>query len=120
MAKQAKKTEKTTKAKKPSQPRTSEDDPSLQMVNPRSAGVDVHAREHWVCVPSASATARPTDHPAHLPANVRPFGTRTGDLERLADWLADGASKRWRWNRPGSTRFRYSTCSNAADSRRFW
>jgi hypothetical protein len=29
------------------------------------------------------------DHPAHLPAHVRKFGTCTADLELLADWLRE-------------------------------
>jgi transposase len=63
--------------------------PSLQITNPFSAGIDVHSREHWVCVPAALATARPKDHPPNLADNVRPFGACTGDLERLADWLQE-------------------------------
>ncbi len=39
-------------------------------------GVDIGAREHWVCVPAASS-----DCP------VREFGTFTADLEALAQWL---------------------------------
>ena len=64
-------------------------DPSLQIANPLSAGIDLHLRDHWVCVPAACAKLPPKDHPANLPANVRAFGTCTGDLERLADWLAE-------------------------------
>ena len=83
MAKQAKKTEKTKKAKKSSQPRTSVDDPSLPMANPRSAGVDVYSREHWVCVTSASAMARPTGASDGVPrgshAEVRRRVRASGD-----------------------------------------
>jgi len=62
-------------------------DPGLRIANPHAAGIDVHAREHWVCVPARSAPSRPKDHPANLPAHVRAFGTCTPDLEQLADWL---------------------------------
>lgn len=55
------------------------------MLRPHAAGIDVHSREHWVCVgesdPDAAVPA------GHLPAHVRKFGTCTADLEQLADWL---------------------------------
>src|SRR5436309_198800 len=54
---------------------------------PHAAGIDVHARAHWVCVPASSVSCRAPDQPANLPANVRAFGTCTPDLEQLADWL---------------------------------
>jgi transposase len=47
-------------------------------VNPHAAGIDIGAREHWVCVPLAGA-----------PNPVRQFGTFTADLEALADWLQE-------------------------------
>jgi transposase len=72
---------------KANQPRQSVADPSLMIANPHAAGIDVHAREHWVCVPVNSVSSRAEDQPANLPANVRAFGTCTPDLERLADWL---------------------------------
>ena len=62
-------------------------DPALAIANPHAAGIDVHSREHWVCVPATSAPAKPKDHPANLAANVRAFGACTADLELLADWL---------------------------------
>ncbi len=68
-------------------PRPAVDDPGLRIANPHAAGIDVHSREHWVCVPASSALSRPKDHPANLPANVRAFSTCTPDLEQLADWL---------------------------------
>jgi transposase len=74
--------QKSTKSK---QPRPS--DPSLTIANPHAAGIDVHARAHWVCVPASSVSCRAQDQPANLPANVRAFGTCTPDLEQLADWL---------------------------------
>jgi transposase len=62
-------------------------DSDLRITNPHAAGIDVHARAHWVCVPAASVSCRAQDQPANLPANVRVFGTCTPDLEQLADWL---------------------------------
>jgi transposase len=46
------------------------------LINPRAAGVDWGAREHWVAVPEDCCAQA-----------VRPFGTFTRDLEALADWL---------------------------------
>jgi transposase len=48
----------------------------LQVVHPDAAGIDVGAREMWVAVP-----------PERDPEPVRRFGTCTGDLEAIADWL---------------------------------
>jgi transposase len=78
-----------TKPQKPkkAKPRKSVADPALSIANPRAAGIDVHSREHWVCVPASVAPPPPKSHPANLPANVRPFGACTADLEQLADWL---------------------------------
>jgi transposase len=68
-------------------PRRSVADPGLRIANPHAAGIDVHSREHWVCVPVASVPSGPRGQPANVPANVRAFGTCTPDLEQLADWL---------------------------------
>lgn len=46
------------------------------MINPHAAGIDIGAKEHFVCVP-----------PEATPKNVRSFGTFTEDLKALADWL---------------------------------
>jgi len=61
----------------------------LRIRHPHGAGIDVHSREHWVAVPASCAPVRPKDHPVHLPAHVRQFGTCTADLELLADWLTE-------------------------------
>ncbi|MBC8725857.1 IS110 family transposase [Paraburkholderia sp. 31.1] len=45
-------------------------------VYPNAAGIDVGASSHWVAVP------RTADHQP-----VREFGTMTGDLHAMADWL---------------------------------
>jgi transposase len=49
---------------------------SLPLLEPDAAGIDIAHREHWCAVPSDRC-----DKP------VRPFGTFTGDLEKMADWL---------------------------------
>jgi transposase len=49
---------------------------SLSPVEPNAAGIDISHREHWCAVPSDRC-----DKP------VRPFGTFTEDLEKMADWL---------------------------------
>jgi len=51
-------------------------DQRWEIINPHAAGIDIGAREHWVCVPPGAA-----------PDPVQPFGTFTADLEALADWL---------------------------------
>jgi len=50
----------------------------LQVLRPQVAGIDLGSREHWACGPSR-ADGKP---------NVRTFGTTTGQLRELADWLA--------------------------------
>jgi len=70
------------------EPRPSVADPGLTIAHPHAAGIDVHAREHWVCVPAGSVPGRAPGQPANLPANVRAFGTCTPDLEQLAAWLS--------------------------------
>ena len=53
-------------------------DQGWEAINPRAAGIDIGAREHFACVP-----ARAT------PKNVRSFGTFTADLNALADWFKE-------------------------------
>ncbi len=55
-------------------------------LRPHAAGIDIHSREHWVCVPETSGVAG-SPPGGGLPANIRKFGTCTADLEQLADWL---------------------------------
>lgn len=50
----------------------------LKRVNLNAAGIVVGASEHWVAVPEDRDTQA-----------VRCFGSYTGDLHRLADWLVD-------------------------------
>ena len=50
----------------------------LQVLRPQVAGIDLGSREHWACGPSR-ADGKP---------NVRTFGSTTGQLRELADWLA--------------------------------
>ncbi len=53
--------------------------PSLPVVRPNVAGVDVGSSEHWVCGP-----VRPDGS-----SNVKVFGTTTSQLDDLADWLIE-------------------------------
>lgn len=48
----------------------------IEIVHPNAAGLDIGANEIWVCVP-----------PDRDEEPVRPYGTFTPDLQRLADWL---------------------------------
>jgi transposase len=59
------------------------------MLRPHAAGIDIHSREHWVCVPEDGKKQKVDVSSRALPANVRKFGTCTVDLEQLADWLAE-------------------------------
>jgi len=49
-----------------------------EKIHPHAAGIDIGAREIFVCVPSDRD-----------PEPVRRFGTKTPDLEALAKWLKD-------------------------------
>lgn len=53
-------------------------DPGWEAINAHAAGIDIGAKEHFVCVPREAAQP-----------NVRRFGTFTADLEALADWLKE-------------------------------
>jgi transposase len=54
-------------------------EPSLPVLTPMVAGIDIGSREHWVCGP-----ALPNGR-----ANVRVFFTTTPALNELADWLIE-------------------------------
>ena len=62
--------------KKPSKPQSKTQ--KLNIINPKAAGIDLGAREHWVCVPQEAS-----------PQKIRSFGCTTPDLFRLADWLEE-------------------------------
>jgi len=49
----------------------------LPVIRPNVAGIDIATTEHWVCGPI---------HAEGI-TNVKRFGTRTHELEALADWL---------------------------------
>jgi transposase len=51
-------------------------DPGLTVVNPNAAGIDVGNENHYVAVP-----------PDRDPEPVQMFGSCTGELRRLAEWL---------------------------------
>jgi transposase len=67
---------KTIKSKK--QKKKISIDQGWETINPQAAGIDIGAKEHFVCVPPGSAQTR-----------VRSFGTCTADLEALAGWLKE-------------------------------
>jgi transposase len=52
---------------------------ALPAIRPMVAGIDIGSSQHWVCSP-----ARDDGTP-----NVRVFGTTTGELTALADWLIE-------------------------------
>ena len=62
--------------------------PSLTVLHPSAAGIDVHSDMHMVCVPVGSVAARPVE-PGGLPAHVRRFGANSCDLHAIADWLRE-------------------------------
>jgi transposase len=51
----------------------------LKRLRPNVAGIDLGAREHWVCGPEGNAGK----------ANVQTFRTTTPELERLVRWLQE-------------------------------
>ena len=67
--------------------RTSPPSDDLTVQHPHAAGIDVPAAVHLVAVPPEDGPAGLVNPEPKLPAGVRKFGTNTGDLEALADWL---------------------------------
>jgi transposase len=59
----------------------------LPLLHPHAAGIDAHAKVHFVCVPADAMPAGFVNPDPQLPACVRRFGTNTADLEAIADWL---------------------------------
>ena len=51
---------------------------AIEIVHPNAAGLDIGAEEIWACAP-----------PDREGETVKPFGTFTPDLNRLADWLVN-------------------------------
>jgi transposase len=66
-------------------------DTGLSVAHPHAAGIDVHAKTHYVAVaPDAVPEGFvPTADEASLPRGVRKFGAYTCDLEAIAAWLKD-------------------------------
>ncbi|MBD2621595.1 hypothetical protein H6G48_07875 [Microcystis flos-aquae FACHB-1344] len=58
--------------------KTQSSDQKLNIINAKAAGIDLGAREHWVCVPQEVCQE-----------NTRSFGCTTPDLLLLADWLEE-------------------------------
>jgi len=59
----------------------------LKQIHRHAAGIDVHAKEHFVAVPPGSTPAGFVNPEKNLPPFIRVFGTNTADLEALALWL---------------------------------
>jgi len=59
----------------------------LKQIHLHAAGIDAHAKEHYVAVPVGAPPADFVNPEANLPPFVRIFGTNTCDLEALASWL---------------------------------
>jgi len=67
-----------TKLQDPKKKKTKINLDSLALIEPNAAGIDIAHREHWCAVPS-DRCQKP----------VRPFGTFTEDLEKMADWFQE-------------------------------
>ena len=78
-------------AKPPSQARRSPraQAPTLTVLHPNAAGIDVHADMHMVCVPPDSVASPVGGDSGGLPAHVRRFGANSCDLHAIADWLKE-------------------------------
>jgi transposase len=63
--------------------------PTLPVLNPQAAGIDVHSDMHMVCVPADGLSAPAESASAGLPANVRKFGANSCDLAAIAAWLTE-------------------------------
>ncbi len=63
--------------------------PTLSVLNPHAAGIDVHSDMHMVCVPAAAVESAVPSAANALPANVRRFGANSCDLHAIADWLKE-------------------------------
>ena len=56
--------------------KNSKKSPSLKVMNPNAAGIDIGARVHYVAVPDDRGSRA-----------VESFGCVTAELERMARWL---------------------------------
>lgn len=67
----------TSKKKTKKKARGKRQQPELTMISAKVAGIDISAREHWVCAPSVDGEGQ----------EVASFGATTPELHRLAKWL---------------------------------
>ena len=51
---------------------------AFTIINPNAAGIDIASKEHWVAV-----------NPEMADVPIRPFGTYTEDLHKIAEWLKE-------------------------------
>ena len=59
----------------------------LPAIRPLVAGIDIGSERHWVCGPAADGSGR----------EIADFGATTPELMRMAKWLKERQSNRWRW-----------------------
>ena len=69
----------------PSKPTPRLSAPTMPVLNPNAAGIDVHSDMHMVCVPAGRVPPGAAGPPAH----VRRFGANSCDLAAIADWLKE-------------------------------
>lgn len=68
----------TTNAQEPNGIKINQANGGFEILHPDAAGIDVGADEMWVCVP-----------PGRVKDNVRRFGTVTGNLHTIVQWLKE-------------------------------
>jgi hypothetical protein len=91
---------------------------AMQLLSPHAAGIDVHASQHYVAVPIVSVPVGFVNPDRNLPANVRVFGTTTGELEALVAWLKDCFITTVALEAPASMGTCCWTCSSSKGSKR--
>ena len=77
---------------------------TVEIVYPVCCGMDVHKSFVVACIAV-------TDEHSHTAHHIKRFSTFTGDLRRMADWLASYLAGTFAWNRQENTGFRYSIYS---------
>jgi len=73
----------------------------MEVIHPRSAGLDVHKETVVACVRLAVG--------GKVTREVKTFETTTSGLLLLLAWLTDWAAPMWPWRRPGFTGSRSGT-----------
>ena len=68
----------------------------MEVVHVRCAGLDVHKKKILACI-------RVVDQTGAIERQVKTFGTTTGNLVVLSDWLRACAVTMWPWRAPASS-----------------